>query len=84
MGYLRQGSELGEILCIQMDQHQQVIGSHKHFLELNSDDYLYGEPSHIQFLWGKNTKRGITLLIDGVWKQEKARVNDKFLMDKIK
>ena len=32
---------------------------------------------------GKKTKRGIQLLIDGAWKQEKARFNDEFLMDKM-
>ena len=34
--YLRQKDELGNLLRIQMDQHQLIIGSGTHFLELLS------------------------------------------------
>ena len=51
VGYLRQNQELGNILRIQMDQNQLLIGSERHFLELSSDTYPYGEGSRIQFLW---------------------------------
>ena len=66
-----------------MDQHQQVIGSKKHFLELNSNDYPYGEPSCIQFLWERNTKWGIQIKVEGAWNQANGRVHDEFLMDRI-
>ena len=39
-------------------------------------------PPAFSFCGGK-TKWRIKLFIDGAWKQEKARVNDEFLIDKI-
>ena len=56
VGHLRQENKLGDLTRIQMDQHQQLIGSQNHFLSLNSNDYPYGEASRIQFLWEQNTK----------------------------
>ena len=41
VGYLRQNTELSSFMRIQIDQHQQLIGSHHHFLMLNSIDYPY-------------------------------------------
>ena len=66
-----------------MDQHQQLIGCQTHFLQLDSNDYPYGEPSRIQYLWQQNTKWGVNLLIDGAWQQNLVRENDKFIMDKV-
>ena len=56
VGYLRQKQELGNVLRIQMDQYQLLIGSDNHFLELSSDTYPYGERSRIQMLWEQNIK----------------------------
>lgn len=42
VGYLRQKDELSNLLRIQMDQHQLIIGSATHFLELLSTTYPYG------------------------------------------
>jgi len=66
-----------------MDQHQLLIGSGKHFLELPSTNYPYGEKSRIQFLWEQNTKYKITLKVQGAWNQSLVRKYDVFLMDKI-
>ena len=84
VGYLRQDKDIGNLLRIQMDQHQMLIGSETHFLELNSTDYPYGEQSRIQFLWDKNTQYKIILKVPGAWKQKVARRNDVFLMDRIR
>ena len=62
--YLRQETKIGDLLRIQMDEHQQVIGSQSHFLSLNSTDYPYAKPSRTQYLWERNTKYGITVEID--------------------
>ena len=83
VGYLRLNQDLGNILRIQMDQHQLLIGSERHFLELSSDTYPYGESSRIQFLWEQNTKHKITLKVQGAWKQGLQRENDCFLMPRI-
>ena len=83
VGYLRQDTDLGNILRIQMDQHQMLIGSGTHFLELSSTTYTYGERSRIQFLWDQNTKYKITSKVQGAWKQELNRDKDVFLMNKI-
>ena len=37
----------------------------------------------MQYLWDHNTKRGIKLLIQKIWKQELIKENDVFLMDNI-
>ena len=65
VGYLRQNKELGNVLRIQMDQHQLLIGSGKHFLELSSTTYPYGERSRIQFLWEQNTKYKLKRKVQG-------------------
>ena len=83
MVYLHQDGKLGDLIRIQMDQHQQVIGSQHHFLSLSSNDYLYSKPSRIQYPREQNTKWGITLHIDKAWNQGKTREHDEFLMDKI-
>ena len=83
VGYLRQKQELGNLLRIQMDQHQLIIGSEIHFLELSSDTYSYGERSRIQFLWEQNTKYKITIKVQGAWNQCLQRENDCFLMTRI-
>ena len=49
VGYLRQNEEMGNLLRIQMDQYQQLIGCEAHFLSLPSTKYRYGEKSRIQF-----------------------------------
>ena len=43
VGYLRQKDEIGNLLRIQMDQHQLIIGSGTDFLELLSITYPHGE-----------------------------------------
>ena len=83
VGYIRKDDEIGNLLRIQMDQHQQVIGSGKQFLELSSLDYPYGESSRIQFLWDKYTQHKITLHVQGAWNQKLAKKGDVFLMDNI-
>ena len=83
VGYLRQDKDIGNLLRIQMDQHQMLIGSGAHFLELKSTDYPYGEKSRIQFLWGRNAQYKVTLKVQGAWKQKLAKHCDVFLMDKI-
>ena len=65
VGYLRQDKDIGNLLRIQMDQHQMLIGSGTHFLELKSTDYPYGEKSRIQFLWDRNTQYQVTLKVRG-------------------
>ena len=67
VGYLRHDTDLGNILRIQMDQHQLVMGAGKYFLELSSTDYPYGEQSRIHFLWDQNTRYRITLQVQGAW-----------------
>ena len=69
VGYLRLRTELGNLLRIQMDQHQLLMGTETHFLELSSNDYPYGEKSRIQFLWDQNTQYKITLRVQGAWNQ---------------
>ena len=83
VGHLRQGSKIGNMLRIQMDQHQQLLGISKHFLTVFCASYPYIEPSRMQFLWEKNTKYGITLMVTEAWNQKVQRSNDVFLMDKI-
>ena len=50
VGYIRMENEMGNLMRIQVDQHQQLMGTGKHFLEVDSTKYKYGEPSRIQFL----------------------------------
>ena len=83
VGYVRQGKAMGNMLRVQMDQYQQIIGTEKHFLTLPSNRYSYGERSRIQFLWEQNTMHGVTLLVQGAWTQKIARTNDVFIMDKL-
>ena len=51
VGYVRMENEIGNLMRIQVDQHQQLMGTDKNFLELDGTKYRYGEPSRIQFLW---------------------------------
>ena len=67
IGYLRHDEEMGNILRIQMDHHQQIIGCKEHFLPLPSNTYKYEKASRIQLLWDQNTKYGIKLLVKGAW-----------------
>ena len=62
IGYLRHQNHEGNLLRIQMDQHQQLIGSGAHFLSLPNTEYPYGEDSRIQFLWDNNTEE-ISLVV---------------------
>ena len=52
-------------------------------LELYYNNYTYYDPSRMQYLWDHNTKRGIKLLIQKIWKQELIKENDVFIMDNI-
>ena len=45
VGYLRKEDEVGNLLHIQLETHQILIGSSKLFLNLDPDVYCYGEPS---------------------------------------
>ena len=83
IGYLRHQNHEGNLLRIQMNQHQQLIGSEAHFLSLPSTNYPYGEEIRVQFLWDNNTKWGITLQVQGAWRHHMQRENDKSLMDGI-
>ena len=74
---------MGNLMRIQVDQHKQLIGTERHFLELNSNNFPYDEPSRIQFMWKQNTKYGINIKVNGIWNQELERENDIFIMDKI-
>ena len=60
VAYIRQDTEMGNLMRIQMDQHQRLIGSEKHFLERDSSQYPYGDSSRIQFYGSKirNTEYG--------------------------
>ena len=74
---------MGNLILIQMDQHQQIMGTHEHFLSLPSTRLPYGERSRTQFLWEQNKRRGAKLFIKGAWKQTVTRENDVFLMNDI-
>ena len=39
VGYVRLGDKMGDLVCVQIDQHQQLIESHKYSLELESTTY---------------------------------------------
>ena len=60
--YRRQGKEIGNLMWIHMDQHQQVIGCRKHFLVLASTTRMIHPPEYSTC--GKSTKLGITIHID--------------------
>ena len=47
IGYIRMDSEMGNLMRIQVDQYQQIMGTQQHFLELDSTKYQYGEASRI-------------------------------------
>ena len=66
-----------------MDQHQHIISPQQKFPELGCTEYKHVAPLRIQFSCEQNTKRGIKLLIKGVWKQSLERKNNVFIMDKI-
>lgn len=83
VGYLRGNDDIRNLLSIQMDQHQLLIGSCKHFLELSSNDYPYEESSRIKLLWERNTHYTITVHVQGAWNQRLVRHHDVFLIDKI-
>ena len=51
VGYLRQETEMGNGLQVQMDQYQQIIVSHYQFLKVDRNGDKYGEPYRIQFVW---------------------------------
>ena len=83
IGTLRSKDNLGKLLRLQMDKHQMHLGTSQHFLQLNSNDYPYGEKSRIQFLWEECSRHNIQLHISGAWVERPARVGDVFLMDRI-
>ena len=83
VGYIRQGLTMGNMLRVQMDQYQQIIGTEKHFLTLESTKYAYGERSRIKFLWDQNTLNGVTIFVHGAWHEKLVRENDVFIMDKL-
>lgn len=83
VGYLRENDDIGNLVCIQMNQHQLLIGSSKYFLEVSNDDYPYGESSRIKFLCEHNTLYKITLHVQWAWKQMLIKQHDVFLMDRI-
>ena len=62
-----------------MDQHQKLIGSEYYFLQLKSNEYPYGEPSRIQYVWEQNIKWGVK----DAWNQLLTRVNDLLVIDRI-
>ena len=65
VGYLLHTNEKGNLLMIQMDQHQELIGSEHHFLTLQRNYYMYGEESRVKHLWDSNTTWGIQLHVYG-------------------
>ena len=71
------------LLRIQMDQHQQLIGCEVHFLSLPCTQYRYGKKSRMKFLWQSNTKHGVTLKVSNPGIQLPQRENDVFIMDRI-
>ena len=68
---------------IQMNRQQQIMGTKRRFITLDSTDYSYGESSRIQFLWEQNTQHGARLMIKVAWKEEIIRMHDIFIIDKI-
>ena len=70
VGYIRQDNEMGNLMLIQTDKQQQIMGTKRHFLTPDNKDYPYGESSWIQFLWDHNTQHGVRLMIKGAWKSE--------------
>lgn len=80
---MRQDKEIGNLLRIQMCQHQLLIGSGKHFLELPGTNYLYGDKSRIQLFWKQNTKYQIILKVQGSCNQYLEQEHDVFLIDTI-
>ena len=80
---MRRGEQVGKLLSIQMETHQIVIGSSKHFLNLSPVLYPYGENSRIQFLWEQCHKYEIKFHIKDLWVQKTVRANDVFIMDEM-
>ena len=78
---IRKESHLGKVLTVQMDKHQMILGTEKHFLSLKSTDIVYSEPSRIQFLWEENTKRGVSIQVANAWRQKPQREGDRAVMD---
>ena len=78
VGYLRRKDEIGNLLRIQMDQHQLVIRSSSHFLELLSSNHPYGEMTKIQFYGGKTKSTISPSRYRGAWNQNVARQHDVF------
>lgn len=51
VGYIRRGEEVGDILQLQIETHQLLIGSSQLFFNLDPKVYSYGEKSRPQYLW---------------------------------
>ena len=78
VGYIRQDNEMGNLIRIQIDQYQQIMGTERHFLTLDSSYYPYEESS-----WIQNTRNGVKLMIKGAWKEKITLMHDIFIMEKI-
>ena len=83
MGYLRQQERVGQLLTIQMDTHQLLIGSSQFFMTLDPSVYSYGETSRIQFLWEQCHAHGVKIHIKNQWREKITRRHDVFIMDEM-
>ena len=75
-------SEIGNMVRIQGDQYQQILGTQENLLELDITKYPYNKESRTKVVWNWNTKNGVHIKLKDAWKQDIRRENDTFIMDK--
>ena len=82
-GHIRRQKEIGNLLQIEMDTIQLIMGSRHHFFQLDPSIYCYGEKSFVQYLWEHNYNNNITIHLHDPWRIQPARENDLFIMDEM-
>ena len=82
-GHLRRMDRVGQGLMLTLNDHQSIIGSETPFLQLNPNEYDYGEKNtRWKYLWKMMWKAELKAEICNQWMPSRIRNNDINIMDR--